>query len=156
MKKLYILLCLYSLVWLGCSGAPSSAITEYRVTIGTATLDDYNDLSSKILNRHRFLVDRTQDRGNGAVIECKYEYPALSNEEVLKGIEEIRYQLLLEARLKGSGAGTYSVRAIVKTYGRFSGNETWVDIQANNEIKGRIKLMANDLKTEFENKIRVF
>ena len=106
MKKLYILLCLCSLVWLGCSGAPSSAITEYRVTIGTATLDDYNDLSSKILNRHRFLVDRTQDRGNGAVIECKYEYPALSNEEVLKGIEEIRYQLLLEARLKGSGAGT--------------------------------------------------
>ena len=156
MKKLYILLCLCSLVWLCCSGAPSSAITEYRLTIGTATLDDYNDLSSKILNRHRFLVDRTQDRGNGAVIECKYEYPALSNEEILKGIEEIRYQLLLEARLKGSGAGTYSVRAIVKTYGRFSGNETWVDIPANNEIKSRIKLMANDLKTEFENKIRVF
>ena len=54
MIKLYILLCVCSLVWFSCSGAPSSTITEYRVTIGIATLDDYNDLSSKILNRHRF------------------------------------------------------------------------------------------------------
>ena len=41
----------------------------------------------------------------GAVIECKYEYLGISNEEALKGIREIRYILTVEARAKGTGGG---------------------------------------------------
>ena len=75
-------------------------MTEYRITIGTATLDDFLVISNKILNRQRIVIDRTEDRGMSAVIECKYEYPELSNEEALQDIKEIKYQLILEARAK--------------------------------------------------------
>ncbi len=156
LKKINIILFLFTLFWLGCSGAPSGTVREHRVTVGTATLDDFIGISNKILNRQRFVIDRTEDRGMGAVIECKYEYPAVSNEEALEGIQEIRYQLFLEARAKGSGGGMYSVRAIVRSYGRFSGSEEWVDIPANDDTKRRIKLLANELKTEFESRIRAF
>jgi len=131
-------------------------VREYRITVGTATLDDFMAISDKILNRNRFVIDRTEDRGLGAAIECKYEYPPVSNQEALRGIQEIRYQLILESRIKGSGGGMYSVRAIVRSYGRFSSSEEWVDIPANDETKRRVKLFANELKIEFENKIRVF
>lgn len=155
-KKISATLIISALVWIGCSGAPSGAITEYRTTVGTATIDDFNMLSNKILNRHRYLVDRTLERGMGVVIECKYEYPGISNEEALKGIREIRYILTVEARAKGAAGGMFSVRAITRSYGRFGGSEDWVDIPINDETKRRVKLFANDLKTEFENKIRSF
>jgi len=92
----------------------------------------------------------------GAIIECKYKYPDISNEEALKGIREIRYILTVEARAKGSGGGMYSVRVLVRSYGRFGGNEDWVNIPVNDETKRSVKSFANDLKTEFENKIRSF
>jgi len=155
-KKISATLLISALVWIGCSGAPSGAITEYRTTVGTATIDDFNMLSNKLLNRHRYLVDRTLDRGMGAIIECKYKYPDISNEEALKGIREIRYILTVEARAKGSGGGMYSVRVLVRSYGRFGGNEDWVNIPVNDETKRSVKSFANDLKTEFENKIRSF
>ena len=155
-KKISATLLISALVWIGCSGVPSGAITEYRTTVGTATIDDFNMLSNKILNRHRYLVDRTLDRGMGAVIECKYEYSGVSNEEALRGIREIRYILTVEARAKGTGGGMFSVRTITRSYGRFGGSEDWVDIPINDETKRRVKSFANDLKTEFENKIRAF
>lgn len=92
----------------------------------------------------------------GAVIECKYEYSGVSNEEALRGIREIRYTLTVEARAKGTGGGMFSVRTITRSYGRFGGSEDWVDIPINDETKRRVKSFANDLKTEFENKIRAF
>jgi|TARA_Y100000310_G_scaffold219591_1_gene220980 hypothetical protein len=157
LKKLNLFFCISSLVWIGCSGAPSMTMTEYRITIGTATLDDFLVISNKILNRQRIVIDRTEDRGMSAVIECKYEYPELSNEEALQDIKEIKYQLILEARAKGgTGVRMYSVRGTVRSYGRFGGSEEWVDIPANENTKRRIKLLANELKTEFESKIRAF
>ncbi|MBC8346659.1 MAG: hypothetical protein ISR82_08645 [Candidatus Marinimicrobia bacterium] len=155
-KKISATALIFAWVWIGCSGVSSGTITEYRKTVGTASMDDYYDLTNKILNRHRYLVDETQDRGMGAIIECKYEYPSISNEEALQGIREIRYMLTVEARAKGTGGGMYSVRAIVRSYGRFGGSEDWVDIPINDETKSRVKLFSNDLKTEFENKIRAF
>ncbi|MBT3478244.1 MAG: hypothetical protein HOA15_01535 [Candidatus Marinimicrobia bacterium] len=156
MKKIGSTLLFFTLVWIGCTGVPSGAITEYRLTIGTATMDDFIALSNRTLNRHRYIVDRTEDRGTGAIVECKNEYPGISNEEALQGIIEIKYTLFLEARVKSSGGGMFSVRAIVQSYGRFSGNEDWVDIPINDESKRRVKTLANDLKTEFESKIRAF
>jgi len=50
----------------------------------------------------------------------------------------------------------YSVRVLVRSYGRFGGNEDWVNIPVNDETKRSVKSFANDLKTEFENKIRSF
>jgi len=50
----------------------------------------------------------------------------------------------------------FSVRTITRSYGRFGGSEDWVDIPINDETKRRVKSFANDLKTEFENKIRAF
>ena len=35
---------------------------------------------------------------------------------------------MLESRVKGNGAGMYSVRAIVKSFGRPEGSEEWIDI----------------------------
>jgi hypothetical protein len=50
----------------------------------------------------------------------------------------------------------YSVRAIVKSFGRPEGSEEWIDIATNDETKKRIKDFSNDLKIEFENRIRAF
>ena len=108
-KTLIIIVSLMTLLMLACSGAASStAVRDHRLTVGTATMDDFTTISPRILNRSRFVVDRTEDRGAGAIIDCKYEYPALSNEEVLAGIEEVRYKLTLEARMKGSGGEMYN------------------------------------------------
>ena len=63
---------------------------------------------------------------------------------------------MLESRVKGNGAGMYSVRAIVKSFGRPEGSEEWIDIATNDETKKRIKDFSNDLKIEFENRIRAF
>ena len=119
-------------------------------------MDDFTTISPRILNRSRFVVDRTEDRGAGAIIDCKYEYPALSNEEVLSGIEEVRYKLTLEARMKGSGGEMYNIRAIVQSYGRYKGSSGWVEIQTSEITKKRIKSFVNELKTDFENRIRSF
>ena len=132
-------------------------MTEYRTTVGSTTLYDFQTLSEKILNQHRFFVDRTEEIGSGYIVETKYEYSRPTNEELIQGIKEIRYLIILEARRKGGGVGnTYTVRAIVRAYGRFTGNREWVDIPINSDIKMRIKMFIADLKSETENKIRAF
>ena len=156
-KNLIIIACFMTLFILACSGASSStAVRDHRSTVGTATMDDFTTISPRILNRARFMVDRTEDRGTGAIIDCKYEYPALSNEEVLAGIEEVRYKLTLEARMKGSGGEMYNVRAIVQSYGRYRGSSDWVEIQTSDITKQRIKSFVSELKTDFENRIRSY
>ena len=156
-KKLITTVSFMTLLMLACSGgASSTAVRDHRLTVGTATMDDFTTISPRILNRSRFVVDRTEDRGAGAIIDCKYEYPALSNEEVLSGIEEVRYKLTLEARMKGSGGEMYNVRAIVQSYGRYKGSSGWVEIQTSDITKQRIKSFVNELKTDFENRIRSF
>ena len=132
-------------------------MTEYRTTVGSTTLYDFQTLSEKILNQHRFFVDRAEEIGSGSTIETKYEYTRPTNEELVQGIKEVRYLIILEARRKGGGVGnTYTVRAIVRAYGRFTGNREWVDIPINRDIKMRIKMFIADLKSETENKIRAF
>jgi len=132
-------------------------MTEYRTTVGSTTLYDFQTLSEKILNQHRFFVDRTEEIGSGYIVETKYEYSRPTNEELVQGIKEVRYLIILEARRKGGGVGnTYTVRAIVRAYGRFTGNREWVDIPINSDIKMRIKMFIADLKSETENKIRAF
>ena len=156
-KKLITIVSFMTLLMLACSGAASStAVRDHRLTVGTATMDDFTTISPRILNRSRFVIDRTEDRGAGAIIDCKYEYPALSNEEVLSGIEEVRYKLTLEARMKGSGGEMYNIRAIVQSYGRYKGSSGWVEIQTSDITKQRIKSFVNELKTDFENRIRSF
>ena len=132
-------------------------MTEYRTTVGSTTLYDFQTLSEKILNQHRFFVDRTEEIGSGYIVETKYEYSRPTNEELVQGIKEVRYLIILEARRKGGGVGnTYTVRAKVRAYGRFTGNREWVDIPINSDIKMRIKMFIADLKSETENKIRAF
>ena len=146
-----------SLLWLGCgAGASSNAVRDYRLSVGTATMDDFTTLSERILNRNRFVIDRVENRGTGAIIDAKFEYPALSNEEVLAGFEEVRYRLTLEARMKGSGGEMYNIRSIVSSYGRYAGSNEWIEIQINEDTKKRIKAFSNELKTDFENRIRSF
>ena len=138
------------------SGAGSTKIRDHRVTIGLATSDDFISISNRVLNRHRFIIEQTEDRGAGSVIVCQYIYPAITNLEVLNGINEVRFQLSLESRVKGNGAGMYNIRAIVKSYGRPQGSEEWIDIVTNDVTKKLVKDFANDLKMEFENRIRTF
>ena len=155
--KLIMIASFLMLFMLACSGGASSkAVRDHRTTVGTATMDDFTTITPRILNRARFMVDRTEDRGAGAIIDCKYEYPALSNEEVLAGIEEVRYKLTLEARMKGSGGEMYNVRAIVQSYGRYKGSSDWVEIQTSDITKQRIKSFVSELRTDFENRIRSF
>jgi hypothetical protein len=156
-KKLVTILSFVFLLLYACSGvASSTAVRDYRLTVGTATMDDFATISSRILNRSRYVVDRTEDRGSGAIIDCKYEYPAISNEEVLSGIEEVRYKLTLEARMKGSGGEMYNVRSIVQSYGRYKGSSDWIEIPTSEITKKRVKSFSNDLTTEFENRIRSY
>jgi hypothetical protein len=156
-KKIPIYSLLLGLTFYGCAGVSSAKMTEYRTTVGSTTLYDFQTLSEKILNQHRFFVDRTEEIGSGSTIETKYEYSRPTNEELIQGIKEIRYLIILEARRKGGGVGNaYTVRAIVRAYGRFTGNQEWVDIPINRDIKMRIKMFIADLKSETENKIRAF
>ena len=156
-KKLITILSIIVLIIFACTGgASSTAVRDYRLTVGTATMDDFTTISNRILNRSRYVVDRTEDRGSGAIIDCKYEYPAISNEEVLAGIEEVRYKLTLEARMKGSGGEMYNVRSIVQSYGRYKGSSDWIEIMTSEITKKRVKSFSNELKTEFENRIRSF
>jgi len=155
-KKVYIALFL-GFLFFGCSGVSSGKMTEYRTTVGSTTLFDFQTLSDKMLNQHRFVVDRTEEIGSGSIIETQYEYLAPNNEEALKGIKEVRYNLVLEARRKGGGVGNiYTVRAIVNAFGRYAQKEEWSNIPINNEIKSRIKIFTTDLKSEIDNRIRVF
>tara|TARA_Y100001968_G_C19311664_1_gene694508 strand:- start:273 stop:749 length:477 start_codon:yes stop_codon:yes gene_type:complete len=156
-SKIIILISLFSLFFSGCgAGASSNAVRDYRLSVGTATMDDFTNLSSRILNRNRFVIDRVENRGTGAIIDTKFEYPALSNEEVLAGFEEVRYRLTLEARMKGSGGEMYNIRSIVSSYGRYAGSTEWIEIQTSEESKKRIKAFSGELKTEFENRIRSY
>ena len=153
----FLLLALYIIS--GCSNFQSNTagnIRDYRLSVGLATNEDFMSLSNRILTRHRFFVDRTEDRGAGSVIYCQYVFPDLTNDDILRGIVEIRSELSLESRVKGSGSAMYSVKAIVKSYGRVEGDDNWRVIQTNKEVKDRVKLFVNDLKTEFENRIRTF
>ena len=156
LKKLATILFLFSFVFIGCSSVSSGKITEYRITVGTTTMYDFQTLSDKILGQHRFLIDRNEDIGSGSIIETKYEYTEPSNEELIQGIKEVRYQIILEARMKGGVSKMYNIRAIVREYGRFTDNNEWIDIPVNDQIKKRVKFFSNDLKTEFDNKIRAF
>lgn len=158
LNKKTIITFFFTLVFYGCgAGASGSKMTEYRTTIGTTTMYDFETLSEKILNRNRYFVDRKEEVGTGKFIDAKFVYKTPTDEEVLNGIREIRYRLTLEARVKGGGVGNlYTVRAIVNSYGKYLGREDWVNIPANNEIKKEIKVFIVDLKSEFDNKIRVF
>ena len=99
-KKVYIVLFI-GFLFFGCSGVSSGKMTEYRTTVGSTTLFDFQTLSDKMLNQHRFVVDRTEEIGSGSIIETQYEYLAPNNEEALKGIKEVRYNIVLEAQLNG-------------------------------------------------------
>ncbi len=58
--------------------------------------------------------------------------------------------------MKGGISKMYNIRAIVREDGRFTDNNEWIDIPVNDQIKKRVKFFSNDLKIEFENKIRAF
>ena len=58
--------------------------------------------------------------------------------------------------VKGNGVVMYRVRAIIKSFGKPEGSEEWIDVATNDETKKRIKDFSNDLKIEFENRIRAF
>ena len=158
MNKIIILTIMVSLFLINCAGTNGSGpkVRDHRVSIGLATNEDFVTLANRVLNRHRFVIEQTEDRGAGTVIICQYVYPNITNLEILNGINEVRYQLMLESRVKGNGAGMYSVRAIVKSFGRPEGSEEWIDVATNDETKKRIKDFSNDLKIEFENRIRAF
>ena len=158
MNRNLLLYFLGSILLFNCAGTGSSSnkIRDHRVTIGLATNDDFITISNRVLNRHRFVIEQTEDRGAGTVIVCQYIYPAITNLEVLNGINEVRFQLSLESRVKGNGAGMYNIRAIVKSYGRPEGSEEWIDIETNDATKKLVKAFANDLKMEFESRIRSF
>lgn len=142
----------------GCgAGASGTKMTEYRTTIGSTTMHDFESLSEKILNRNRYFIDRIEEVGNGKFIDAKFVYKTPTDEEVLIGIKEIRYRLTLEARLKGGGVGSmYTIRAIVNAYGKHVGREDWANIPLNSEIKKEVKMFIAELKSEFDNKIRAF
>jgi len=142
----------------GCgAGASTTKMIEYRTTIGSTTLYDFENLSEKILNRNRYFIDRIEDVGNGKFIDTKMVYKTPMDEEMLQGMKELRYQLTLEARRKGGGVGNmYTIRAIVNSYGKYVGREDWANVPVNSEIKKEIRLFVAELKSEFENKIRVF
>ncbi len=142
----------------GCgAGASGTKMTEYRTTIGSTTMHDFEELSEKILNRNRYFVDRKEEVGTGKFIDAKFVYKTPTDEEVLQGIREIRYRITLEARVKGGGVGNmYTIRAIVNAYGKYVGSEDWANIPVNKEIKSEVKLFIAELKSEFDNKIRVF
>jgi len=44
----------------------------------------------------------------------------------------------------------------VNAFGRYVGKEDWANIPINNEIKSRVKIFTTDLKSEIDNRIRVF
>ena len=142
----------------GCgAGASGTKMTEYRTTIGSTTLRDFEELSEKILNRNRYFIDRKEEVGTGKFIDTKFVYKTRMDEEVLEGIREVRYRLTLEARVKGGGVGNmYTIRAIVNAYGKHVGREDWANIPVNSEIKKEVKMFISELKSEFDNKIRVF
>jgi len=119
---------------------------------------DFETLSEKILNQHRYFVDRIEEFGSGKYIDAKLVYlPKPSDKELIQGIEEVRYRLKLEARIKGGGVGgLYTIRAIVNSYGRYKGSDDWVNIAVNDDIKKSVRIFIADLKSELENKIRVF
>ena len=158
-KKITIISLISVLLIVSCSNGPgSTSMTEYRRTIGTTTLHDFEILSEKILNQHRYFVDRIEEFGSGRYIDAKLVYiPKPSDKELIEGIEEVRYRLKLEARVKGGGVGgLYTVRAIVNSYGRYKGSDDWVNIVVNDDIKKSVRIFIADLKSELENKIRVF
>ena len=158
MNRKIILTFILSSLLVNCAGTNGSGpkVRDHRVSIGLATNEDFVTLANRLLNRHRFVIEQTEDRGAGTVIICQYVYPKITNLEILNGINEVRYQLMLESRVKGNGAGMYSIRAIVKSFGRPEGSEEWIDVATNDETKKRIKDFSNDLKIEFENRIRAF
>ena len=90
-KKIPIYSLLLGLTFYGCAGVSSAKMTEYRTTVGSTTLYDFQTLSEKILNQHRFFVDRTEEIGSGYIVETKYEYSRPTNEELVQGIKEVRY-----------------------------------------------------------------
>ena len=72
-SKIIVLISLFSLFFSGCgAGASSNAVRDYRLSVGTATMDDFTNLSSRILNRNRFVVDRVENRVTGAFIDTKF------------------------------------------------------------------------------------
>ena len=95
-----------SLFLINCAGTSSNGpkVRDHRVSIGLATNEDFVTLANRVLNRHRFVIEQTEDRGAGTVIICQYVYPNITNLEILNGINEVRYQLMLESRVKGNGA----------------------------------------------------
>ena len=76
-KKLITIVSFMTLLMLACSGgASSTAVRDHRLTVGTATMDDFTTISPRILNRSRFVLDRTEDRGAGAIICLLYTSPS--------------------------------------------------------------------------------
>ena len=159
MRKIFFTL-IFSFLFYNCSSqainSENGKIRDYRLTVGLATNEDFLNLANRILTRHRFFVERTENRGAGSVIYCQFIYPELSNDDILMGITEIRSELSLESRVKGSGSAMYNIKAIVRSYGRIEGDVNWRVIQTNDVVKEKVKLIVNDLKTEFENRIRTF
>ena len=77
-KKLITILSFIVLIIFACSGgASSTAVRNYRLTVGTATMDDFTTISNRILNRSRYVVDRTEDRGSGAVSYTHLTLPTI-------------------------------------------------------------------------------
>ena len=76
----------------GCgAGASTTKMIEYRTTIGSTTLYDFENLSEKILNRNRYFIDRIEDVGNGKFIDTKMVYKTPMDEEMLQGMKELIY-----------------------------------------------------------------
>ena len=50
-KKLITIVSFMTLLMLACSGgASSTAVRDHRLTVGTATMDDFTTISPRILN----------------------------------------------------------------------------------------------------------
>ena len=70
MKRKIILTFMVSLFLINCAGTSSNGpkVRDHRVSIGLATNEDFVTLANRVLNRHRFVIEQTEDRGAGTVI----------------------------------------------------------------------------------------
>ncbi|MFQ5633348.1 MAG: hypothetical protein ACE5I1_31670 [bacterium] len=135
---------------------------RYTASLGIATTRDFYDESVRILTRYNYLIEKSEEYGSTFYLETRWSVGPPFVDEAEIGIEQSRSRVILRAKARevtsrsNVASRLNQVVFTAESEVMFEGTGKWQKIPMSDMRKEYFKLVADELKIEFNSGMRVF
>ena len=159
---LLAVLALGGLASFGCASAASrgvaTAAARFQRDLGTATLRDVERQVPRVLNRHQYEIERSDESPSLLTIETRWNPRYPFPDELERGVVQARTRLTLTARARARTGGAADIRVVellAENMVQIGDSATWQAEFMTPMFAQYLDGIAEELRTELQTGIRV-